>query len=160
MLPNGRRIENDACCPIGRRLETDACYQMGFRIETNSLYPNQIYSNIFLEVDLKILVFPTIFVSLCFETRTLWTVWCFVQWVYHHVGHDDTWGVLHMMFQLLGLAYLAGLILYSIETSVPGLRVITPPSSMVSVGRAVRIRFRSRRGNMWAFRISLRTEKI
>jgi hypothetical protein len=100
MLPNGRRIETDACCPIGRRLETDACYQMGFRIETDSLYPNQIYPNIFLEVDLKILVFPTIFVSLCFETRTLRNVWCFVQWVitmWVMMTHGTFY---HMMFKL------------------------------------------------------------
>ncbi len=69
-FPMGRRIETDACCPMGRRIETVACHPMGRRIETESLYPNLMYPNNFLEADLKILVFATLFVSLHFETRT------------------------------------------------------------------------------------------
>jgi hypothetical protein len=99
MLPNGRRIETDTCCPIGRRLETDACYQMGFRIETDSLYPNQIYPNIFLEVDLNILVFPTIFVSLSkrgrYEMCDVLFSGCITMWVM--MTHGTFY---HMMFKL------------------------------------------------------------
>jgi hypothetical protein len=72
--PMGRRIETDAYYPMGRRIETDACYPMGRRIETDSLYLNPMYPNTFLEADLKILVFPTFFVLLNFETRTLQNV--------------------------------------------------------------------------------------
>jgi hypothetical protein len=110
--PMGWRIGTDECCtmgwriktnafyPIGWRIETDTSYPMGRRMETDSLHP--IYLNNFLDADLNIFVFPTLFVSLHFETRMLRNMWCFVQWMYHHVDHNDTCHVYHVMFQDLG----------------------------------------------------------
>jgi hypothetical protein len=63
MLPLLYRIETDACYLMGRKIETDACYPRGGRKETDSLHPNPIYRNNFLKAYLKILIFPTIFIS-------------------------------------------------------------------------------------------------
>jgi hypothetical protein len=41
------------------------------RKETDLLYPKPIYSNNFLEADLNVLVFTTLFLSLHFVTRML-----------------------------------------------------------------------------------------
>jgi hypothetical protein len=59
----GPRIETVACYQMDRRIETDACYTLGQRLEIDSLHSTPIYPNNFLEADLNILVFQTLFVS-------------------------------------------------------------------------------------------------
>ncbi len=73
MLPNEPKDRNWCTLPNGQKdIGTDSCYLMVRRKETDLLYPKPIYSNNFLEADLNVLVFTTLFFSLHFVTRMLW----------------------------------------------------------------------------------------
>jgi hypothetical protein len=82
------------------------------KLETYSLHFNAIYPNNFLEADLNILDFKTLFVSLRFEMRTLRNAGRVVQWMLCII----TWAIktggtfYHVIFRHLGYFALGSIV--------------------------------------------------